>query len=78
LYNSSFVSAYSTLDPDEDFAETYAHFNIFNTIKPKLIFRDPKDHIEVSIDQRIYTKRLKEKTSYLESFLTNEEQIIYP
>ena len=77
LYKSDFVSSYRSLDPDEDFAETFAHLAIFKSLDTKLEFIEPKSGQEVDIAQRISSGKLSEKVSFINQFL-EEDSIIYP
>lgn len=77
LYDSNFVSAYAGLDPDEDFAETFAHVNLFRILETGLQFIDPKSSLKIDISSRVNSKTLKGKVEFVESVIVRED-LVFP
>jgi hypothetical protein len=77
LYNSSFVSAYSSMDADEDFAETYAHINVFNNLETELKFIDPKSKMEFEVSSRINSNKLEKKVKFVQNIIERKD-LIFP
>lgn len=77
LYNSNFVSAYSSIDADEDFAETFAHINVFRNLETNLKFIDPISKLEFDVSSRINSNKLEKKVQFIENVM-DKNDLVFP